>query len=187
MTRRTIHGGLVAVALAAALMTGCGSDSPTAATPTPSPVAQATPTPAPTPAPTPTPTPEPTPCPGCDGFGQNTNPPARLNLRLYSIEVGGVPTDPGVVCTNGCPTTFANIPIGATARLDVIAKDAFNRETIGTEAVDFIVSDPSLVILRNQGNSHQRRLQAVKPGTVEVFAVQQGARSGTLTLSLTAN
>jgi hypothetical protein len=185
MIRRSMQEGLVPVALAAASMIGCGSGSPAAPTPTPAPVAQATPTPAPTPAPTPTPEADPTPCPGCPGFGQNTNPPARLNLRLYSIEVGGVATDPGVVCTNGCPTTFANIPIGATARLDVIAKDAFNRETVGTEPVDFIVSDPSLVIIRNQGNAFQRRLQAVKPGTIEVYALQQGVRSGTLTLNLT--
>src|SRR5262245_6579665 len=85
MIHRRIHGSVMAVALATAAMIGCGGDSPTAP-PTPAPVAQATPTPtpAPTPVPTPTPTPEPTPCPGCDGFGQNTNPPARLNLRLYS-------------------------------------------------------------------------------------------------------
>ena len=182
MIRRRIHGSVLAVALAAATMIGCGSNSPTAV-PTPAPIAQATP--APTPAPTPTPTPEPTPCPGCPGFGQNTNPPARLNLRLYSIEVGGVATEPGNVCTNGCPTALANIPVGATARLDTIAKDAFDRQTIGTEAVDFFVSDPSLVIVRSQGNPFQRRLQALAPGTIQVYAVQQGVRSGTLTLNLT--
>jgi hypothetical protein len=186
MTRR-ILARAVGAAGAAALLAGCGSESPATPTPSPTPIVQASPSPAPTPTPTPapTPTPEPTPCPGCDGFGQNNNPPVRLNLRLYSIEEGGVPTDPGVVCTNGCPSRSAFLRIGATARLDVIAKDAADRETAGTEPVDFIISDPSLVIVRNQSNSHQRRLQAIAPGTIEVFAVQQGVQSGGLVLYLT--
>src|SRR5688572_27271396 len=129
--------------LAAAALTAlsCGdAATPTAPTSNPSPVVVASPTPAPTPAPTPTPSP--TPCPGCDGLGLNTNAPARLNLRLYSIEdPSGRHHPPGNVCTNGCPSTSVEIRIGWTARLDVIAKDANNRETFGSEPVEFFVSN----------------------------------------------
>jgi len=157
---------LVAVALIAA---SCGSEStataPTA--PTPRPTVAPIPTPAPTPAPTPTPAPSP------DGSGMNTNPPVRLNLRLYSIE------DP-----NGTayPADTSDIRIGWTARVDVIAKDANNRETLGTGPVEFFVSNPSIVWVRANNRTHQRRLQAVQRGPLEVWATQQGVRSNNLGL-----
>jgi hypothetical protein len=159
---------LVAVSLAA-----CGGSSPV--TPTPSPTPVATPTPAPTPTPTPVPTP--TPCTQglCEEPVTNTNPPVRLTLRLYTVESpsGGFTAQPDP----GTPIT-----VGHIARLDVTAKDVDNRETIGRGDVEFFYSNP--VLVRVFGNhTHQRRLEVLRPGQLDIWATQDGVRSNVLTLT----
>lgn len=164
---------LGATLLLAATFAACGGSSPV--TPTPSPTPIATPTPAPTPTPTPVPTP--TPCTQglCEEPVTNTNPPVRLTLRLYVVEspTGGFIPQPNP----GTP-----IPVGYIARLDVTAKDVDNRETIGRSDVEFFYSNPSLV--RIFGNhTHQRRLEALLPGQLDIWAMQDGVRSNVLTLT----
>lgn len=108
----------------------------------------------------------------------NTNPPVRLSLRLYVVEspVGGFVSNPDP----GEP-----IPVGYIARLDVTAKDEGNRETIGRGDVEFFFGNPSLV--RVFGNhSHQRRLEVLLPGQLDIWAFQDGVRSNTLTLTFKA-
>src|SRR6266849_6535517 len=109
------------VALGALLAASCGSSTPAAPKPSPAPTA----TPAPAPTPTPTPAPAPTPTPGDEGEPPvtNTNPAARLAIRLYVVE------DPGGGYINNPDPN--NVPAGYTARIDVTAKDIDNRETEG--------------------------------------------------------
>src|SRR5260221_5981538 len=126
------------------VLPACGASTPAA--PTPSPVAIATPTPAPVATPTPAPTP--TPDEG-EPAVTNTNPAARLGMRIFVIE-----NPDGSYTGNVDPRQ--PIPVGYTARLDVTAKDTDNRETTGQSDVQFFFSDLGLV--RVTGNhTNQRR------------------------------
>jgi hypothetical protein len=165
------HQGL---ALAALLAVSCGGSSPV------TPVA-VVPTPAPTPVPTPAPTPSPTPtpvaeiCDDCEVAVTNRNSPVRLTLRLYTLEDGF-----GQFVRN--PSPLDVIKVGWFARLDVVAKDIAGDETNGNEEVVWHFSDESLI--RVTGNhTHQRRVKALAPGYVDVWATQEGVRSNTLTLT----
>src|SRR5438034_10378394 len=149
------------------VLPACGASTPAA--PTPSPAAIATPAPVATPTPAPTPTPE-------EGEPPvtNTNPAARLGMRIFVIE-----NPDGSYTGNVDPKQ--PIPVGYTARLDVTAKDADNRETTGQSDVQFFFSDLGLV--RVTGNHpNQRRVQGLAVGTVDCWAVQDGVQSNTITL-----
>src|SRR5260221_11341348 len=151
----------------------CGASTPAA--PTPSPAAIATPTPAPvaTPTPAPTPTPE-------EGEPPvtNTNPAARLGVRVFVIE-----NPDGSYTGNVDPKQ--PIPVGYTARLDVTAKDGDNRETTGQNDVQFFCSDLGLV--RVTGNhTNQRRVHGPAPGTAGSSAGLRGGTSTTITPHLRA-
>src|SRR5262245_34485089 len=132
-------------------LAGCGGEAtPTAPTAAPAPSPVAAPTPAPTP--TATPAPAPTPCTQglCEPPVTNNNPAARLNLRLYAVEDGAGQIVKGL-------TEQDPIPVGYVARLDVVAKDAEDKETNGVSVIGFSFSDLSLITV--QGNhTHQRRL-----------------------------
>jgi hypothetical protein len=159
------------VVLGGLLVGSCGSSSPV--TPTPSPVPTATPAPAPTPAPTPLPTPTP------DDEGEppvtNSNPAARLAIRLYVVEDPG-----GGYISNPDPN---NIPAGFTARIDVTAKDDDNRETQGRGSLEFFFNGSAP--FKVWGNhTNQRRISA-NGGQVDCWATQDGVRSATLTLTFT--
>ena len=153
------------------VLPACGTSTPAA--PTPSPVAVATPTPAPVA--TPTPTPAPTPTPEGEPPVTNTNPAARLTMRIFVIE-----NPDGTYTGNVDPKQ--PIPVGYTARLDVTAKDINNRETTGQSDVQFFFSDLGLV--RVTGNhTNQRRVQGLAVGSVDCWAVQDGVSSNTITLT----
>lgn len=152
------------------VLPACGASTPAA--PTPSPAAIATPTPAPvaTPTPAPTPTPE-------EGEPPvtNTNPAVRLTMRIFVIE-----NPDGSYTGNVDPKQ--PIPVGYTARLDVTAKDVDNRETVGQSDVEFFFSDTGLA--RITGNhTNQRRVQGLAVGSLDCWAVQDGVRSNTITLT----
>ena len=150
----------------------CGASTPAA--PTPSPVAIATPTPAPVATPTPAPTPTPTPEEG-EPPVTNSNPAVRLTMRIFVIE-----NPDGSYTGNVDPKQ--PIPVGYTARLDVTAKDVDNRETVGQSDVEFFFSDTGLA--RITGNhTNQRRVQGLAVGSVDCWAVQDGVRSNTITLT----
>ena len=161
------------IVLGGLLVMSCGGSSPV--TPTPSPVPTATPAPAPTP--TPTPVPAPTPTPGDEGEPPvtNTNPAARLAIRLYVIE------DPGGGYINNPDPN--NVPAGYTARIDVTAKDIDNRETEGRGEIEFFFNGSAPFTVRGN-HTNQRRITA-DGGQVDCWAVQDGVRSPTLTLTFT--
>jgi hypothetical protein len=162
-------------ALAAALLTmACGDSgslSPVAV-PTATPAPAATPTPEPAPAPTPTPVP----CDDCEPATVNTARPVRLTLRLYAVEDG----------LGNFRQNFSAldvIPLGWSARLDVVGKDADGQETNGTAEVEWHFSECCLV--KVSGNhTHQRRLKVLEPGYLDVWVTQHGVRSNTISLSL---
>ena len=169
------HRLRLAVALPVLVMIACGEDTPVAPRP---PVGQVSPTPAPTPTPTPTPEPTPTPteeCDGCEPTVNNRNSPVRLTLRLYTVEDGF-----GKFVRN--PNPLDLIPLNWFARLDVVAKDAEGKETNGNEDVVWHFSDCCLA--KVSGNhTHQRRLKALEPGSLDVWVTQEGVQSNTLTLN----
>ena len=151
------------------VLPGCGSSTPAAPTPSPVPV----PTPTPVAVATPTPAPAPTPEEG-EPPVTNTNPAARLTMRIFVIE------NPDGTYT-GDVDPRQPIPVGYTARLDVTAKDIDNRETVGQGDVQFFFSDPGLA--RITGNhTNQRRVQGLAVGNLDGWAVQDGVTSNTITL-----
>jgi hypothetical protein len=160
--------------------TACGGSSPVRPVLVPEPLPSAEPTPAPSPAsspiPTPTPEPSPTPCAACEVPVTNTNPAARLTLRLYSVE------DPfGKPRFNYDPER--GIPLEWVARLDVVGKDAEGYETNGQSAVTFHFSEPKLVKVSG-GHTHQRRLKVLETGDLICWVTQDGIRSNDLALKL---
>jgi hypothetical protein len=158
------------VALTVSALAACGSPTqPVVPTPAPTAPAAATPAPAPTPTPTPTPT------PGVEPPVTNTNPAVRVAIRLYSVEDGA-----GGFIPNWDPNE--PIPLSYWARVDVTSKDKDNLETNGNGVVEFFVSTPRLVEVTG-GHTNQRRLKALAPVVVEVWATQDGVRSNTLTLT----
>ena len=171
--RRGMWSRIEMVALLAGLAwwSGCGGG---AERPTPIPTATPLPEPTATPTPVPTPTPTPTPCPACEPNVTNTNPPVRLNLRLYAVE------DPyGETKFSYDPDR--GIPLDWVARLDVVGKDADGQETNGRDTIEFHFSAPKLVKVSG-AHSHQRRLKALDTGELTCWAIQQGVRSNDLVL-----
>lgn len=168
-----VNKGLVvapAVALIVSALAGCGSPTePVVPTPAPT-----TPGPA-TPAPAPTPTPAPTATPGIEPPVENTARAVRVSIRLYAVEDGA-----GNFFPNWDPSE--PILIRYWARVDVTAKDENGKETNGNGAVEFFVNVPRLIEITG-GHTNQRRLRALAPVEVDVWATQDGVRSNTLTLT----
>jgi hypothetical protein len=161
---------------ALSLLSGCGTSTPANPTPSPAPVASPTPTPAPVATPTPAPSATP-PCPTdpCEQPVTNTNPAARVTMRIYVIE------DPGGGYT-GNVNPSDDIPVGYTARLDVTSKDVDNRETVGQGDVQFFFSDTSRVLVTGN-HTNQRRVQGLSAGNVDCWAIQDGVKSNIITLN----
>jgi hypothetical protein len=157
----------------------CGSSSPTA--PVAGSVASVAATPAPaaaTPAPATPATPEPTPAPLCDGCEApttNTTQPVRLNLRLYSVVDPDGKFHPGY-------SDIDELPLGWQATIDVVAKDAFGVETLGSSNVEFSFENGGIARI---GGNHpfQRRLIIQQPGRITCRASLDGVRSNDLTLT----
>ena len=161
-----------ALTVASLILCFTACDSPTGPIiPSPTPA----PTPAPTPvAPAPTPTPDPTPTPG-EAPVENTAPAARVTIRLYTLEDGN---------GNFIPNPDPNEPIPTRywARLDVTSKDEKNRETNGQNSVEFFFSNPRNLEVTG-GHTNQRRIRASQPLATDCWAMQDGIRSNTLTLT----
>jgi len=163
---------VVPAALILACLVGCGTPTqPVVPTPAP------TPTPTPVPAPTPTPEPTPTPCTQglCEPPVENTAPPVRVTIRLYTLEDGA-----GNFIAN--PDPNVPIPRGYWARLDVTAKDEDNLETNGSGSVEFFFTNQRSIEVAG-GHTNQRRVRALAPAVVECRAALDGVRSNTLTLT----
>ena len=162
------------MALILAGFAGCGSPTqPVVPTPAPT----AVPTPAPPAVATPAPVPTPTPCTQglCEPTVENTAPPVRVTIRLYTVEDGS-----GTFIPN--PSADEPIPQGYWARLDVTAKDKDGLETNGSSSVEFFFSNVRSIVVAG-GHTNQRRVKAVEPATVDCWAVLDGVRSNTLTLT----
>ena len=159
------------VALIVSALAGCGGPTDPIV-PTPAPTAPPV-TAAPAPAPPPTPTPTPT--PGVEPPVQNTSPAVRVTIRLYAVEDGV-----GSFFPNWDPTE--PIPVRYVARVDVTSKDKDNLETNGNGVVEFFVSAPRLVEVLG-GHTNQRRIRALEPAAVDVWATQDGVTSNRITLT----
>ena len=153
---KTVAAGLAAAVVACG---GGGGVSPTTPAPaaTPTPVAAATPTPLPA-----TPTPEPTPpCPTdpCEVPVERETKPVRITLRLFVVE------DPagGVFQYRSNDQDQPIIPVNYKFRLDIIAKDAKNKETRGSGNVIWHWDDNMIEVLSLE-NVYHPRLLATKSG-----------------------
>jgi hypothetical protein len=149
------------------------------ATPTPEappPLILATPTPSPSTQPTPAPTAPPCTEGLCEAPVTSTTPPARLTVRLFTVENGT-----GIFISN--PDPIEPIPVTYLARVDVTAKDELGYETNGSTEPEWHFSDESLIKVTGN-HTHQRRLKVTGEGTVDVWVTQEGVTSNVLTLRL---
>jgi len=168
------HAVAPVMALILAGLAGCGSPTqPVVPTPAPT----AVPTPTPPAVATPAPAPTSTPCTQglCEAPVENTAPAVRVTIRLYAVEDGAGNFMPNWDPSEPIPTRF-------WARVDVTSKDENGKETNGNGIVEFFVSNPRLIEVTG-GHTNQRRLKALEPTAVEVWATQDGVRSNTLTLT----
>jgi hypothetical protein len=171
MFHRFLSRAAAVSCLSVLLACGGGSSGPT---PLPSPV------PTPTPAPEPTPSPTPTPCTQglCEEATTNTAPVVKAILRLYQLfdaEGDWVTPTPSPVQQ----VVKQPIPVGYTIRLDLVGKDASNKDTLGEQRIGFSYSDESMVEVAIQSD-WQRKLRVLKAGTFTVHATYDGVRSNDL-------
>jgi hypothetical protein len=150
----------------------CGGGAPSAPVPvaTPTPVAVATPPPAPTPAPTPEPEPPVT----------NTRPPVRITARLYLVEDASGRRVDYETTKEGTPV----IPLGYRFRIDIIAKDAKNKETSGSGHPAWTFDPEHLIDIMTFSNEFQPRLRASQRGEFNVYATLDAIKSNTVTVFL---
>lgn len=167
----TIRPFLAAAVLAAShLACGGGSSVPTPVTPSPSP----------TPAPTPAPTPTPEPSPEGEAPVTRSTQPVRLTLRLYAVEDPAGNHFPNVqTMPDGTPI----IPVGYRFRLDIVAKDSRNRETVGTGDVQWSWDDNAVEVV-NLNNVFQPRLRAVRATRMTAYAMLDNVKSNELTVEI---
>ena len=150
----------------------CGGGAPSAPGPvaTPTPVAVATPTPAPTAPPTPEPEPPVT----------NSRPPVRITARLYLVEDASGNRVDYETTKEGTPL----IPLGYRFRVDIVAKDAKNKETTGTGHPEWTFDPEDLVDIVTFTNEFQPRLRASRRGLFNVYATLDKIQSNTITVQL---
>jgi hypothetical protein len=164
------------VAGAFVLAVACGGGRNPASAPEPV-AAQPTPAPTPTPASTPAPSPTPTPCDECEAPVTNTNPVARLTLRVYFVEDGE-----GNVTTLGVQDV---IPLGYLIHIDAVPKDAEGRETLGRgDAVRFSFGGDTDSVTIGGNHPFQRKLRVLDQGVVTAEGQLERVRSNNLRLKL---
>ncbi|HET9316961.1 MAG TPA: hypothetical protein VFQ51_15315 [Vicinamibacteria bacterium] len=167
---------------AALLVAACGGSTVQPVAPVvPTPTPQATPPPIIAPTPTPSPSAAPTPAPCTEGLCEapvtSTAPPARLTVRLFTVENGT-----GKFWPNW--DTSEPIPMDFFARVDVTGKDEFGAETNGSVEPEWHFSDEELVRV-SSNHTHQRRLKVLeKGGRLDIWVTQQGVTSNVITLRL---
>jgi len=135
----------------------------TGASPSPNP----SPTPDPSPNPTPTPSPDPQPTP------PNTNPVARLTVRVMFV-----------VCDNvGLPNSdgATRVKVGCKAHLDLTAKDANNKPTDTIEDPEWDFSNRYLATIRE--DPWTPVLNVKEEGVMRVTAAADGITSRELVLT----
>jgi hypothetical protein len=167
---------LAAMAVLATTFAGCGGgSSPTAAVSTTNPTSTPTPTPS-VPAPAPTPTPDESPTPAEPPVTRTTKV-TRITLRLFVVlDHSGNITDYDTD-DEGRPI----IPIGYQFRLDIIAKDAKNRETAGSGEVIWHFEDESSIEVYKISNIFHPRLRAARAGSFTAWAELDGVESNRMT------
>jgi hypothetical protein len=169
---------LAAVAALATSFAACGGgSSPTAAVTTTNPTPAPTPT-IPAPAPMPTPDAEPTPEPPAEPPVTRTTKVTRITLRLFVVldhsgQITNYDTD-----DEGRPI----ILVGYQFRLDIIAKDAKNRETAGSGEVIWHFEDESSIEVEKIVNIFHPRLRASRAGSFTAWAELDGVESNRMTL-----
>jgi hypothetical protein len=161
---------LAGLSLAAWSCGGGGSPSAPVAVTTPAPVAVATPTPAPTPEPTPEAEPPVT----------NSRPPVRITARLYLVEDAAGRRVDYETTKEGTPI----IPLGYRFRVDIVAKDAKNKETTGSGHPEWTFDPEHLIDIVTFSNEFQPRLRASQRGEFSVYATLDKVRSNTITVIL---
>ena len=164
------HWSVMAV-LSVTLASCGGGSSPS------TPVAVA-PTPVPTPISTPAPTPEPT--PESEPPVEKTTPPVRITARLYVVEDPSGRQVDWQTTKEGTPI----IPLGFKFRVDIVAKDKKNKETMGTGHPEWVFKPETLVDVDSFANEFQPRLRASKSGMFSVFAKLDKIESNTITVIL---
>ena len=126
---------------------------------------------------------DPTPDPNCtQGLCEepttNTNPVVRAQLRLYQLfdaEDNWVQPTPNPEQQ----VVKEPIPVGYTIRLDVVGRDADNKDTLGKQQIEFLYSNESMVQISIQSD-FQRKLKVLKPGSFTVHATFDGVGSNDL-------
>jgi hypothetical protein len=163
----------LAAAILACTTLSCGGGGTT-------PTVTPTPTPVPTPAPTPVPTPTPEPSPEGEAPVTRNTQPVRLTLRLYAVEDPAGNHFPNYQTTgDGTPI----IPVNYRFRLDIVAKDSRNRETVGTGEVEWSWDDNAVEVV-NLNNRFQPRLRAVRASRMTAYAMLDGVKSNELTVEI---
>jgi hypothetical protein len=149
-----------------------GGGAPSAPVPvaTPTPVAVATPAPAPTPEPTPEP----------EAPVTNSRPPVRITARLYLVEDASGRRVDYETTKEGTPL----IPLGYRFRVDIVAKDAKNKETTGSGHPEWTFDPEHLIDIVTFSNEFQPRLRASQRGLFNVYATLDKVKSNTITVIL---
>jgi hypothetical protein len=173
---KTWHSSLAAISTAAFLSLasiscgGGGAPSTPAPVATPTPVAVATPAPVPSPEPTPEAEPPVT----------NTRPPVRITARLYLVEDASGRRVDYETTKAGMPI----IPLGYRVRFDIVAKDAKNKETIGSGHPEWTFDPEHLIDIVTFSNEFQPRLRASQRGEFSTYATLDKIKSNTITVFL---
>jgi hypothetical protein len=161
----------MAAVLSVAFVSCGGGRTPSA------PVVVATPTPAPTPTPTPAPTPTPD---AGEPPVTNSRPPVRITARLYLVEDPSGQRVDYETTKEGIPL----IPLGYRFRVDIVAKDAKNKETTGSGHPEWTFDPEHLIDIVTFSNEFQPRLRASQRGEFNVYATLDKIQSNTITVYL---
>jgi len=158
------------VVLSVASVSCGGGGAPSAPVPvaTPTPVAVATPVP----------TPEPT--PEAEPPVTNSRPPVRITARLYLVEDASGRRVDYETTKEGTPL----IPLGYRFRVDIVAKDAKNKETTGSGHPEWTFEPEHLIDIVTFSNEFQPRLRASQRGEFSVYATLDNIKSNTITVFL---
>lgn len=159
---------ILALAAAGMALASCGgASSPTVPTPTPTPVPSATPTPAPTPKPTPKPTPTPTPT--------NTEPVAKLHIKVEFVECGGT------ILRNSKEATSA--AVGCKIHFDATPKDENNLKTTPEGTLSWTYQ-PRFLVNVNEKDQFAPIVTALEPGQLAIQSEVDGIQSNILQMKL---
>jgi len=104
----------------------------------------------------------------------------RITARLYLVEDAAGRRVDYETTKNGTPI----IPLGYRFRVDIVAKDAKNKETTGTGHPEWTFDPEHLIDIVTFSNEFQPRLRASQRGEFNVYATLDKIRSNTITVIL---